>query len=1210
MAITATDIKLLESEVMADTSSGGGRRTSRVIADGVSGNVFPKVSRLDSVYGRVNLRKVFGAVQTADVDTYAGAHAIITDAPNNDRIHTAIFSTASDFDTRLDARDRIESYVTASAESRMILLGRQLTGQQSVVAYQREEDALPEVGDVYCLSTEVGSTVTAQQYFRVQTVDSEIRTFSELIGGSSLVDFRRRVLTIGTGAPLRVDFTGPETPTQNSAVARPSKIRSTTVVDAARYYGIKPITDPIEAGAMEVKVSSVYTPIVPTTRRETPLSAARLSGALSIVAAADAVRTETANAAWAIGSAMRTLRPIKPGSLTIFGAGVANASDDRRGEIDDVTFAATVDYETGVITRTGGSAAAASYSLSYIPGAAPSQTAQNMDVQITLGNRGIAYPLTLNPLPSPGSVTVDYRALGKWYRLRDDGAGALKGDDVAYGSGTIDYTTGAAVITLGALPDVGSSLLTAWATPLHYRIRAGATVDPGIGGKVKMRITLPDSPVVPDTFSATYTSDGDQYPFTDDSAGVISGVGVAGKIDYSAGIVDLEFTTRLPDRESVIPCLYSQQMPVDPADVVVRSMSVPAAETINLGTGVVPGSFNGAVTFGGALGGHIFIADNGAGLVVARGGQQLLGFFYQGAWKWSGDHSSGAKDARISSDQVIGSINYSTGVVTITNGVVVDYNKYTPRTRVLDVETPASWDAATTVITVSIGATANFGWKDSGVSVSAAEKTFDAEAAVAGLRLDLLPTVAERIVPGSLIISIAGLEMIDRNGTLYSGVSPVTGAGSVSGTVNYDTGEVVLSAWQGVAPSLAVESCLTSYGPYSAYELFFRTAGAPIRSGSFYIQATTADGVLLSATANDSGVISGTKVSGTIDQETGIVRLLFGEVVPAAGNESEWWFNANAVVGGQIFRPEPIIPSTLSYNAVVLANLPLNADILGLDPVRLPTDGRVPIFRPADVVVIHNTQTLTLQNPVLAGETYQIGRADLAEVAVVDANGAPVNPAQYIVDLAAGEITMAQPLSLPGVAQPLKVLHRVEDLALVSDVQINGLLTVSAPISHDFPADSTYVSSAILFGDLAARVEHVFDLLAFLSWSDTPGPGATAEFNRIDFPIEVLNNGAINERWRISFTTTDAFQVIGETLGVIATGTRNADLAPANVLTGNPYFVIRAQGWGGGWSAGNQLRFNTVAASAPIWVARTVLPGASLEGDSFSLQMRGDVDAE
>jgi hypothetical protein len=36
--------------------------------------------------------------------------------------------------------------------------------------------------------------------------------------------------------------------------------------------------------------------------------------------------------------------------------------------------------------------------------------------------------------------------------------------------------------------------------------------------------------------------------------------------------------------------------------------------------------------------------------------------------------------------------------------------------------------------------------------------------------------------------------------------------------------------------------------------------------------------------------------------------------------------------------------------------------------------------------------------------------------------------------------------------------------------------------------------------------------------------------------------------------------------------------------------------------------FTTAAPAAPIWIARTVEPGASVEGDSFRLNFAGDVD--
>ena len=84
--------------------------------------------------------------------------------------------------------------------------------------------------------------------------------------------------------------------------------------------------------------------------------------------------------------------------------------------------------------------------------------------------------------------------------------------------------------------------------------------------------------------------------------------------------------------------------------------------------------------------------------------------------------------------------------------------------------------------------------------------------------------------------------------------------------------------------------------------------------------------------------------------------------------------------------------------------------------------------------------------------------------------------------------------------------------------------------------------------------------------------------------------------------------MIGENLGVIATGTTGADITPVNPVTGQPYFTLRASGWGAGWSIGNNLRFNTVGASAPAWLTRTVLSGAALTGDAFDLAAAGDVD--
>ncbi|WP_410925238.1 hypothetical protein, partial [Pseudomonas aeruginosa] len=51
--------------------------------------------------------------------------------------------------------------------------------------------------------------------------------------------------------------------------------------------------------------------------------------------------------------------------------------------------------------------------------------------------------------------------------------------------------------------------------------------------------------------------------------------------------------------------------------------------------------------------------------------------------------------------------------------------------------------------------------------------------------------------------------------------------------------------------------------------------------------------------------------------------------------------------------------SSLRYSAVAYSYLPLDAALLGIDPVRLPSDGRVPIFRPGGFAVVGHTGRIT-----------------------------------------------------------------------------------------------------------------------------------------------------------------------------------------------------------------------------------------------------------
>lgn len=1208
MAILASDIKILESERMSDETDGGGRRTSREIVDGQAGNMFLKLSRSDTTRGRVNIRKIYGSVKTANLDTYGGAHLIISKPPFNPKVHVTLFSTGSESDTRSAARDRLESYVASGPESRMILIGRQLIGQQSVVAYQRVETRLPEVGEVFCLSTEVAGVVTAQQYFRVQSVTHEIQTFTETIG-SALVDFQRRVLTLGTGTPLLYEFNGPESPTQLSNVTRPTKLRTTSFVDAARYYGIRPLAAPVASGALSLRLDSIYSQLVPTATRESALANATMDSVGGLQPTANVARTETlvTSGGWANGSTRRALRAIEPGSAAIAAAGMATVTDDGAGTIDGDGFKGTVDYDTGVITRTGGSSGAASWSLTYMPAVRATQVGHTRETYITMATRGLVYTFSLLPLPAPGAVTLWFRAQKKWYRLIDDGLGNLRGDEPAYGSGIVDYTTGSVTVTLGALPDIGSSLLLAWASPAHYAIRAGATSDAGL---VEQRIALGEA-ISPGSLEVIYTSGGVDYTATDNSSTLIAGDGMTGVVAYTAGDLLLRYTTRLPDALTSVRISFNKVSPTEPTDELVRTVTLPAAETMGLGGGAVAGTVSGSLPFGGK---GLLVKDNGAGLLIVLGGQAV------GA-------VAGLEGATVAGDQAVGTINYGTGAIAITGGVLLAGNKFTPKLVVTGIRAvsvtggvpvfgPAptgdgEWNPATATAQLSIGASASIGFQAAGIGASTAPVTRSATYLDAPLRLPLLASIGDNIVPGSIIFRLGGVDYIDRLGTLYAAVSALTGVGATAGTIDYATGVPALSWWPaGASPAITVAACLSAYGEAAVGEIAQRTAGAPLRPGSFYLQAVTTTGQVVTGQANSSGDISGTGVEGYVDQETGIYRVRFGELVSAAGNEGAWWFSEANVEAGQVWRPALVVPSSIRYNAVVLTSIPMNADLVGLDAVRLPSDGRVPIVRVGDLAVLHNTESVALPNPPTAGATYSVGRDDVQEIWLEDQVGVKVAGPQYSFDLEAGTVTMAAELALSSYQQPLLAISRVSDMMLVSEALIDGSISFDPAVTRDYPIEGTYLSTAIDYGDVVARVTNVRDRLTFTSWDETDGAQATAEYNVIDFPIEVLNNGAVSESWRINFLTPTTFQVIGRGLGVIATGSTSTDCQPANALTGLPYMTIRAAGWGGGWATGNQLMFETKSAAPPAWVVRTTEPGASREGDQFSLQFRGDADDE
>lgn len=395
----------------------------------------------------------------------------------------------------------------------------------------------------------------------------------------------------------------------------------------------------------------------------------------------------------------------------------------------------------------------------------------------------------------------------------------------------------------------------------------------------------------------------------------------------------------------------------------------------------------------------------------------------------------------------------------------------------------------------------------------------------------------------------------------------------------------------------AVSACLVRYGEWKAIDASFRASLSPIKPEALSITATALDGTAISASADANGDIVGALARGAVNYEMGTAWVEFG-----ADNAGSW-------------EPVQVLPETIRYNAVAYSYLPLDATILGIDPVRLPSDGRVPIFRPGDVAMIMHTAA-TAPATVANGGTVDCGRTRIGWIRVLDANGATVTSG-YSLDRATGIVTFAD---VTGIAMPVTVRHTVGDLRQITDAQITGQLTFARPLSHDYPANESIVASCLIHGDRRARVSAVWDQATWTgTWSDTlTGSEATATLDTIAHPITVTNEGAETERWLLRWTSTTNVELIGERRGLVFSGPFTADIAPINPRTRNqdgtggvPYLHIPLAANGGGWSAGNVVRINTVGALADIWIARSIQQSDEPLGDGedgVELYALGNID--
>lgn len=433
--------------------------------------------------------------------------------------------------------------------------------------------------------------------------------------------------------------------------------------------------------------------------------------------------------------------------------------------------------------------------------------------------------------------------------------------------------------------------------------------------------------------------------------------------------------------------------------------------------------------------------------------------------------------------------------------------------------------------------------------------------------------------------------------TTDDGLGAFNGSG-ITGTVNYSTGALVLSFADPVRYA-GIRAASTARAAPSKILWEYPSAAATgttlsmrlptqVQAGSVQISALrAADSVLVRATDDGSGGISG-DATGSIVYSSGAVAIEFDDEVTLSTVTAAYYYStasdANSAVAG------------------------------GMDVVRLPASKSFPLIRVGDIAVIHSADSESLPNPAVVETAYPLDRSDVDRIWLEDADGAQLPASAYRTDLVAGTVTLNTGVDVSDYAQPLRAWTEVYDEGVATAVNTREkTVRLNRPLSRGYA--SGYLSAAVNIGDMTAGVTVPFEQQAWTSvWQNTPvGNPVAAQYNGTQYPITVRNDGAISERWRISFATSGTVDIIGEHVGIIATGLSimNA-IAPLNPYTRQPYFTIPAQGWGLGWIAGYQLRFNTTGADFPLWMIRCVQPGLDVPAgtrDRFRLALIGDIDA-
>lgn len=580
MAIETKNLVLYKSERLSDTEDGGGKYSGQIIEDGQSNNLFNDVSELDRTMGDVSLRKLFPAVTTNDTDLLMGATVFISENPKDPNVSALLFSTKSWIDERKSAQNRIENYLAKGGQAAGSPLDTHYAGMKTLQVAMFLSEVESSVGSTLVLVSKEGQALQHEQYVRITKVETRI---AKMVIDGKEVEYK--LATYSINDPLDQDYVGLSARQWYSGEKSETILRDTIVADTGKYYASSNLKSDAKVGEFTVNAESIFAQLVAAAQTETPIVDVNAAGE-SMVLVPGNTAAITATYSTTIGTAQNLYigSSVMPSSMSfnLFGQQIT----DQGGLLKNTsgTQVGTIDYQRGLIQWTqAAGAGSANLSMTFKPASAPNQYFQSETRPVTQQNQSANWTGVLVPPPAPGSLSVSYMSQGKFYELKDDGSGQLKGASTSFGSGAVNYETGSWSLTTGALPDVNTPILLLWGTPLATFIRSGLAVEPAA-----FEFDLQQAGIASGSVTVKWLLEGEQKTATTNTLGQFSG-DATGTFNYASGQGRL-VPNKLPQKNTVFTVNYSYGVPLDQTVENIIPADQKLKFTIGSGAAIQPNS--------------------------------------------------------------------------------------------------------------------------------------------------------------------------------------------------------------------------------------------------------------------------------------------------------------------------------------------------------------------------------------------------------------------------------------------------------------------------------------------------------------------------------------------------------------------------------------------------------------------------------------------